>query len=120
MEGEVFPKVEGLSIARFSTLPVTVFSPASALVGAVVVRAFLGHWSPDVLPPDFCDTPPAESSGFEPSYFTLLASSFAALTSTLGSSLAFGLGVGTRRPIGTIGTAGVTGPGVAGVGFCWF
>ena len=60
------------------------------------------------------------SSDFEPSDFELMLSSFLAdFTSTSGSFFDFRLGVGTRWPTGNMGTAGATGPGVAGEGFCW-
>jgi hypothetical protein len=49
----------------------------------------------------------------------MIPSFFADFTSTTGSFFDFILGVGTRWPTGNIGTAGATGPGVAGESFCW-
>src|SRR5437762_8069583 len=75
---------EEWSTAHFSTPSMTTSSsPASTWVGAVVVRAVLGQPSPDTLLPCLGEAVTAESTVLESPDFTLMASSFAALTSTL-------------------------------------
>ena len=101
-------------------LPSTVLSSALVTLRSAVVRACFGTGDPELLATTFSEAMIGDSSDFELLDFELMISSFFAdFTSTTGSFFDFSLGVGTRWPTGSMGTAGATDPGVAGEGFCW-
>ena len=87
---------------------------------SVVVRASFSTGDPELLATTFFEAMIGSSSDCELLDFELMMPSFFVdFTSTTGSFFDFVLGVGTRWSTGSMGTAGATGPGVAGEGFCW-
>ena len=98
----------------------TALSGALVRLRSAVVRVCFGTGDPELLATTFFEALIGDSSDPESSDFELMISSFfAGFTSTTGSFFDFRLGVETRWPTGNMGTAGATGPGVAGEGFCW-
>jgi hypothetical protein len=87
---------------------------------SAVVRACFSTGDPELLVTTFFEAMIGGSSDFELLDFELIIPSFfAGFTSTTGSFFGFILGVGTRCPTGSMGTAGATDPGVAAESFCW-
>jgi hypothetical protein len=102
-------------------LPTTALSSGLVRLRSDIVRACFGTGDPELLATAFFEAKiGGGSSDFELLDFELMIPSFFAdFTSATGSFFDFSLGVGTRWPTGGMGTAGATGPGVAGEGFCW-